>query len=103
MRSLLDTEMHLTSGTSFHRHTVTATPNQIQKLLGPPVYECNDGSDKVNMEWNCMTDTNKVFTIYDWKYYRPLGMDEPVEWHIGGKDTQSAYEGMKELKEALTK
>ena len=33
------------AGTSFHGHTVTATPNQLIEALGEPQFGCNDGQD----------------------------------------------------------
>jgi len=72
------------SGTSFHFHTVEATPNQLKKILGEPVYEENTGDSKVNFEWELETNNGDVFTVYDYKEYRPIGMDEKIKWHIGG-------------------
>jgi hypothetical protein len=83
---------HTMIGTSFHGIFIKATPNQIIKKYGEPMWGENDGQDKVNMEWVLETteypnrwDVPKgtIFTIYDWKEYRSLGMDEQVEWHIG--------------------
>lgn len=92
MRQLTGREYSQVSGTSFFNNTVTATPNQIIKLLGQPSSMGNDGRDKVNMEWDCITNTGVVFTIYDWKYYRPLDMDEQVQWHIGAHNAANAAE-----------
>ena len=75
-----DTE---TSGTSFFDHTFIATVDQLIKVFGEPVYDGNDGEDKVNFEWCLKTRQGMVFTIYDWKEYRPLGYDDKIEWHIG--------------------
>ena len=73
-----------TSGTSFYGVTLTVTPQQLIDALGEPDFFDNDGQDKVNMEYNLETEDGIVFTIYDWKEYRPLQMDEKIEFHIGG-------------------
>ena len=72
------------SGTSFHGTEFRASANEIIAILGEPTYDENNGSDKVNLEWVCETDEGDVFTIYDWKEYRQIGMDEKIDWHIGG-------------------
>lgn len=71
------------NGTSFHGTEFRATVNQIVSVLGEPTIAENTGEDKVNFEWICETETGEVFTIYDWKEYRPLDLDEPIDWHIG--------------------
>ena len=32
-------------GTSFHNSTISCSILTLRKILGEPVYECNDGSD----------------------------------------------------------
>jgi hypothetical protein len=71
------------AGTSFHGHTVTATPNQLIEALGEPQFGWNGGQDKCNFDWICETNDGAVFTIYDWKEYKPLNMDSYYEFHIG--------------------
>ena len=71
------------SGTSFHGVTFSATPNQLIKLFPNSYDASNDGEDKTNFNFTLETDRFDVFSIYDWKYYRPIGMDEVIEWHIG--------------------
>ena len=73
-----------TSGTSFYGVTLTVTPQQLIDALGEPEYFSNDGSDKTNMDYSLETEDEIAFTIYDWKEYRPLQMDEKIEFHIGG-------------------
>ena len=72
------------TGTSFHDTVILATPNQLIQVLGRPTYDQNDGSDKVNIEWYLELSDGNVFTVYDYKEYHTLGMDELIEWHIGG-------------------
>lgn len=71
-------------GTSFHNSTVTATVNELIFVVGKPNYNGNDGEDKVNIEWELEDEDGNVVTIYDWKEYRKIGMDEKIVWHIGG-------------------
>ena len=73
-----------TSGTSFHGVTLTVTPQKLIDVLGEPDFFDNDGHDKVNMEYDLEIKDEIAFTIYDWKEYRPLQMDELIEFHIGG-------------------
>lgn len=73
----------LIGGTSFHGKTITATLDELIRIFGPPSADSNGQGEKTNFEWDLVTDDGTVFTIYDWKEYRKLTSDEPVEWHIG--------------------
>jgi hypothetical protein len=80
------------NGTSFHDTVVCETPANMIRVLGEPHYV---GGDKTNMEWDMETSDGTVFTIYDWKNYRGIEMNEVVKWHIGGHsetDTEKARE-----------
>lgn len=85
-------------GTSFHGTTFEATPKQLIDLF-PNSYETN--GDKTNYDFTLETESGKCFTIYDWKYYRSLGMDEMVTWHVGAKDKLTSIEGSEEVKSML--
>ena len=89
-----------TDGTSFHGVTIRATVEQLTNAFGEPD-DNNTGEDKVNFEWEMETDEGNVFTIYDWKNYRPLRSDEIVTWHIGAKSrsiaSDASYEILREL------
>jgi len=78
------------NGTSFHRHTIESSISQLTEILGDPQEDCNGGDDKVNVSWTCEASDEEgntfIFTIYDWKEYRTLSVDERVTFHIGGKD-----------------
>ncbi len=91
------------TGTSFHDVTIRATANQLLELLGPAQWGGNDGSDKVNFDWVCETSKGKLFTIYDWKFYRPLDLNEEVDFHIGANGFMTSMEAREELLKALTK
>lgn len=89
------------SGSSFHDVTVSATPNELIKLFGEPQYECNDGTDKVNMEWALETTEGHPITLYDWKEYRAIGEDELIEWHVGGFDFMTTALAKEEIESLL--
>ncbi|MFW9948528.1 MAG: hypothetical protein ACFFKA_00205 [Candidatus Thorarchaeota archaeon] len=77
----------MVSEASFHNVYLTSTINELSNILGEPQCYENTGKDKVNVQWNCITDDGIKFTIYDWKEYRVLDLDESVEFHIGGKSS----------------
>ena len=85
-------------GTSFHGTTFNATPKQLIELF-PNSFEVN--GDKTNYDFTLETDSGKVFTIYDWKYYRELEMDEMVTWHVGAKNLMNSIEGRDEVVKQL--
>ena len=92
------------SGTSFHGTTFVATPNQLVKIakdLDADFDDTNDGQDKVNFDFEFETDNGDVFTVYDWKVYRSLRLDENVEWHIGSFDGKGESDAIQELEELL--
>ena len=76
------------AGTSYHMMNIVTTINKLSDAIGKPQIEDNDGSDKVNVEWICELSDGTVFTIYDWKEYRPLEYDEEIEFHIGAKNRE---------------
>jgi len=84
-------------GTSFHDSTFDCSVSTLRKVLGEPVYECNDGSDKTNFDWEMETDNGDVFTVYDWKEYRALKEDEIIQWHIGGMSKQITEQAKHEI------
>lgn len=89
-----------TDGTSFHDVVVTTSVDNLTKVFGKPDNN-NTGEDKVNFVWDMETDNGDVFTIYDWKEYRILDLDERIEWHIGARSkiisNTAQYEVMREL------
>lgn len=89
------------TGTSFYNDTVSATAQELIELIGPPTYDNNKGKDKVNLEWVCKNEYGETVTVYDWKYYRPLAMNELVNWHLGAKDGLQTTKAKRELETAL--
>jgi hypothetical protein len=67
--------------------------------IGKPQYT---GIDKTNYMWVCELPTGEVYTIYDWKYYRPLSEEEVVEWHIGAHDAYTAILAIDDLMDAFS-
>jgi len=94
---------HSAHGTSFYNTTITTTVNELIRVLGKPQCEFNTGEDKTNFDFVCETDNGDVFTIYDWKYYRPLDLDETIEFHIGGKASHVTQQARIELLILLAK
>jgi len=89
------------SGTSFYGVVFSATPQQLIDLFPNSFYSHNDGSDKSNFDFTLETESGDVFTIYDWKEYRPLEMNEKIEWHIGGFNEQTCLQAKAEMLELL--
>ena len=89
-------------GTSFHGTTFKATPNQLINSLGEIDYE-GSGDDKTSMEWVRELDSAEVITIYDWKYRRKIGMDEEIEWNIGGRNKSATEEAKEKILTLLNK
>jgi len=88
-------------GTSFHDTVINTTVNKLRKHLGTPRVEENYGEGKINYEWVLETRSGDVFTVYDWKEYRPLLDDEVIEWHIGGKNKSVTELALLELQAIL--
>ena len=91
------------SGTSFYDTTIKTTLSKLIKVLGEPQCFQNDGEDKTNVDFECETESGDVFTIYDWKEYRPIEMDETIEFHIGGHSSSVTRQAKSELLNLLNK
>lgn len=89
-------------GTSFHGTVIQATVNQLHEILGKPDCVSNDGKDKTNYDWVAETVYEDVFTVYDWKEYRPISEDEVISWHIGGKSLIVTEVARQEMLNALS-
>ena len=87
------------NGTSYHGVNITTTVRTLIEIIGEPSTEQNDGEDKVNFDWNCITNNGDVVTIYDWKEYRPISKDEVIEFHIGGNSISHTLDAQNELLE----
>ena len=89
------------ASTSFHNTTIKTTVNKLTNALGEAQCINNTGDDKVNFDWNCETEDGDVFTIYDWKEYRPIGLNEMIEFHIGGESKSITEQAKMELLDVL--
>jgi hypothetical protein len=90
-----------TSGTSFHNVTIKTSVQQLINAFGAPEYEGNTGEDKVNYEWDMETSEGDVFTIYDWKEYRTIDVNEQIEFHIGAHSKFVSLTAKEEILDAL--
>jgi hypothetical protein len=91
------------AGTSFHDTVIRTTVHTLRKILGEPHYSGNDGEDKVNFEWEMEISNGDVFTVYDWKEYRPLDEHEIIDFHIGGHSREVTEQAKKEMYDAYEK
>lgn len=89
------------NGTSFFGDVFQAKVSELRLILGQPEFENNDGEDKTNFDWTLETESGEVFTVYDWKYYRPLDEEELVEWHIGGHSGKVTEIALGEINNSL--
>jgi len=86
------------NGTSFHSHEIMLTRHMLISKIGEPDYY-GDHNDKVQYEWICETEDGDVFTIYDWKEYKPYNEWTPINWHIGGHKESVTEQALTELKQ----
>jgi hypothetical protein len=89
------------SETSFHGTTIKTTVGRLKELFPNSYDEQNDGSDKTNYDFTLETSTGDVFTIYDWKEYRPIQDDEIIDFHIGGFNSTVTKQAKNELIQML--
>jgi hypothetical protein len=88
--------------TSFYDTTFKATPNQLVEVLGEMTHK-GSGNGKVSMEWVREMGEEEIITIYDWKYYRDIEMNEEIEWHIGGYNKATTELAKEEILTLLNK
>jgi len=91
--------------TSFFNETVRATAREliaVATTLGAEYGSENSGEEKTNYDFDFETEEGLYIAVYDWKEYRPIGMDEAVEWHIGGENSTATHDGKRELLAMLT-
>ena len=87
-------------GTSFHGITIRGSVNQLSEVIGE-YSKLNSGDGKVVYQWILETDEDEVVTVYDWKMYREVGMDEEIEWNIGGHSKKSTEKAREEILKLL--
>lgn len=85
--------------TSFHGHQIAATPFELELIFDMEPKGGLDG--KTTKRWTLETESGKVFSVYDWKYYREIGLHETILWNIGGHRIEETAEAEKEIMQAL--
>jgi hypothetical protein len=88
-------------GTSFHDTVINTTVNKLIKAIGKPYMHKNLGDDKINFEWRMELEDGTVFTVYDYKEYRKLDLDEIIEFHIGGFNAHDTEKALIEICRAI--
>lgn len=88
--------------TSFHGSTITATLDDLIKILGEPSSICLNQDEKVQYEWLLETKNGTPFTVYDWKEYREIQPNVELEWHIGTEYEFQSNAVFSELFDALS-
>jgi hypothetical protein len=89
--------------TSFYSVTIDATVNELKEVLGEPAYYPGDGNwgdGKTTWNWIMRNSEGDVFTVYDWKYYREIGEDEEINWHIGGFNKLACIQARRDILKA---
>jgi hypothetical protein len=66
-------------------------------VFGEPTIQNNTGEYKSNFDWHLQTINGDIFTVYDWKEYRKLSLDETIEWHIGSFSKNVAIEAKSQI------
>ena len=90
-------------GTSFHGTEIRTTLGKLIAALGEPQGYFNDGSDKVNIDYDLELEDGRKVTVYDWKEYRQYSNDDVIEWHIGGHHKSITDNVMYQLQRMLSK
>lgn len=85
---------------SFHGITITTTVNKLIEAIGEPYWENNSGEDKSNYDFLLPVEDFEAF-IYDWKEYRSIGPNEPIEFHIGTDTRMQSLIALEELRKLL--
>jgi len=93
-----------TWSSSFHGHEVLTTPKKMIALAekhDAKFWNGNTGEDKSNFDFEFLNKDGNLFTVYDWKEYRKLSLNERVDFHIGAATSKVARESYYELVDEL--
>lgn len=72
--------------TSFHGDVILSSINELTLLFGEPY-----GGDGLKTQYDWRLSYKDIpFTIYDWKEYRDLDLDETIEFHIGARNREES-------------
>ena len=91
------TNKGIKAGSSWFGDLIVTNYPKLKEILGRPTFEDNTGQDKTNMEWVCESRDGFVFTIYDWKEYKPLNEEYNYGFHIGGFSEEETKKAKAEL------
>ena len=73
--------------TSFHNVTIRTTVNKLMSIIpSHDVEVSNDVDEKYQYYFYFINSMGEEITIYDWKEYREVGLDEVLDFHIGSSD-----------------
>ena len=73
--------------TSFHNVTIRTTVNKLMSIIPSHDVEVSkDVDEKYQYYFYFINSMGEEITIYDWKEYREVGLDEVLEFHIGSSD-----------------
>ena len=72
---------------------IYACYHELVAVFGEP----ESGGDKTTVEWALKFEDGTVATIYDWKEYRVLEMNEKIEWHIGSFNSSISSDAKDEI------
>ena len=89
---------------SFHGTRITTTPQSLIDLADKyniPYGSQNYGNDKTNFDFDFQYGDDLQFTVYDWKEYQVLDLDDEYEFHIGGECGEYTDQGKDLLNELL--
>tara|TARA_R100000654_G_scaffold21258_1_gene42852 strand:+ start:115 stop:447 length:333 start_codon:yes stop_codon:yes gene_type:complete len=81
------------AGTNFNGVTFHCSPNfliELSNKLGANYNKFNNGQNKTNFDFTFENSKGDVFTVYDWKYYHKLNLNEVYEFNIGAKNREKA-------------
>jgi hypothetical protein len=84
--------------TSFHNVTIKTTANKLMSIISSQDVEVSgDVDEKYQYHFYFTNSMGEEITIYDWKEYRAVGLDEVLDFHIGSSDFFNGLLGKEEL------
>lgn len=86
--------------TSFHGQQIKASPFELEMIFGTEP-QTGSGDGKVTMRWTMENEAGEVFTVYDWKEYREIGLHESIVWNIGGHSRGATENAREEILQGL--
>ena len=85
-----------TEGTSFFSVTIHTTVSILNSILGEAQYKASSPVEIVKYCWDCETEDDHVFTVYDWMETE-IDEDEVYEFHIGAFSESASRTAKQEL------